>query len=255
MERQKIDREKALTTLAEEIDLALRVGPVAHIKHQGVPYGQHDLGCLESHLLGIKNGEHYSLHDWAYYRDIKAPSIIFPDRPRGFFITLKTDSEAENLSRDSKIMSIPPEAKMPNYNGDYIKIDWVYPHKSILGLGIPRRYFYAVECAAKKAGFPSLHIDANHHGVAYWSRKEFGLKIPKDFHAGIIELYEHFIKKQQATIEYAKSISPYSLSECNATLPKDIDLNKPYTIPRLFMEIVGAIYMAEGFHLHFYKKF
>ena len=141
MHKKNISRESALHTIAVEIDQAMRVGPVTHVKHNALPNGQHGLGCLESHLLGDKDGVRYSLHNWGCYGGTKATSIVIPEAPRGFVIALKKDSKAENKSRGRRTASIPTEAKTPGYTGDYVKIDWIYPHEDIIGLGIPRNYF------------------------------------------------------------------------------------------------------------------
>ena len=242
MQRQKIPRELALQILAEETDQAVRIGPVAHVKHQAQTDGLYGLGCLESHLLGLKEGRHYTLHDWGTYGEVKAMSIIFPEAPRGLFITLKTDSAEENLLRGSKVPSIPLEAKTDDYAGDYIKIDWVFLNKEAQGLGIPRRYFFAVESAVKELGYPSLHIDATHNGLSYWAREEFGLKIPTEKHPLLQEGYIHFINNSQDYL---------NLDE----LPKYIDPNKPHTIPKVFLDLLGGIQAEKGGHLHFYKKF
>lgn len=201
MQNQAISsREIALQTVAIEIDKSLRIGPVTHIKHMAVPEGQHGLACLESHLLGYRDGQMYSLHEWGHYDDMKATSLVIPDAPRGFTVTLKTDFLTENMFRGSNSMAIPQEAKTLDYNGDYIKIDWIYPHKEIQGLGIPREYFYAVERGAKAAGYPSLHIDATNNGLSYWARKEFDLKIPEEKHASLIDAYQHFKANSHAYI-------------------------------------------------------
>jgi len=255
MQKQNDSREVILRTLATEIDQALRIWPVVHIKHSAATSGQHGLGGLESHLLGFKDGQQYSLHDWGYYGDVKAPSMVIPGAPRGFAIALKKDSDAENKSRGSDSNSIPLEAKTANYTGDYIKIDWVYPHKDIIGMGIPRKYFYAVECGAKKSGYPSLHIDATNNGLSYWARKEFGLKIPEENHANLVEFYQHFKVYSKECIQKARSISPYIHDYDEESFPDEIDPTKPYSIPRIFMEVLGAIYMSNGWHLHFFKKF
>jgi hypothetical protein len=254
--KKMISREAALEAIAIEVDQALRIGPVAQIKHRGVTNGLFGLGGLESHLLGLRNGEHYSLHDWGHYGDIQATSALSPELPRGFFIALKTDTPAENESRGKNRASIPLEAKTPNYDGDYLKIDWVYPHKEIQGLGIPRQYFFAVERAAKKAGYPSIHIDATNNGLSYWSRKEFGLKIPKAFHPTLIEGFKKFKANQKLFTEQASEASPYVNGLDETELPHDIDPNEPHTIPRIFMDVLGAIFIVKGEgHLHFYKKF
>ncbi len=255
MQKENISRESALRTVAIAVDQALRIGPVTHIKHQALTNGQHGLGCLESHLLGDKNGQQYSLHDWGHYGDIKATSIIMPEAPRGFVVMLKTDSNVENKSRGGQGTSIPLEAKTPDYTGDYIKIDWVYPLKDIIGLGIPRNYFYAVEYGAKEAGYPSLHIDATNNGLSYWARKEFGLKIPKEKHASLIDAYHRFKIDPKKYIQQAKSISPYVGNDDGEAFPKEIDPAEPHSLPRIFMEVLGALYMKKGGHLHFYKKF
>jgi len=255
MQKQTISRESALRTIAEEVDRALRIGPVAHIKHNAVTNGQHGLGCLESHLLGSKDGQQYSLHEWGHYGDIQATSIIIPEAPRGFFITLKTDSEEENNSRGSDSTSIPLEAKTPDYTGDYIKIDWVYPHKEIMGLGISRNYFYAVEQGAKQAGYPSLHVDATNNGLSYWAQEKFGLKIPEKKHAVLIDAYKRFKVHSAKYIQQASETSPYVQNHLEEPLPDEIDPSKPHTLPRIFMDVLGAIFMLKGGHLHFYKKF
>lgn len=95
-----VHRKKALGIIATEVDQALRLGPVAHIKHQAVTNGQHGLACLESYLLGEKNGEYYSLHDWGEY-------------------------------------------------------------------------------GAKKAGYPSIHVDATNNGLSYWAQEKFGMNLPE----------------------------------------------------------------------------
>jgi len=255
MRKQTISREAALQTIAIEVDKALRIGPVTHIKHKAVTHGQHGLGCLECHLLGSRDEQQYSLHDWGHYSDIKATSIIIPEAPRGFVITLKTDSQDENESRGSGDTSIPLEAKTPSYTGDYIKIDWVYPHKEIMGIGIPRNYFYAVEEGAKEAGYPSLHVDATNNGLSYWAQEKFGLKIPEGKHASLIDAYNRFKVHSKKYIQQASDASPY-VQNCTAEpLPEEIDLSKPHTIPKIFMDVLGAIFMMRGGHLHFYKKF
>lgn len=248
-------REEALQAIAMEIDDALRIGPpVTHIKHVVIPEGQHGLACLESHLLGGKEEQMYSLHEWGQYGDIKGTSIIIPEAPRGFVLTIKKDSPTENELRGSDGPSIPLEAKTPQYTGDYIKIDWIYPHQEIQGLGIPRRYFFAVERAARAAGYPSLHIDATNSGLSYWARKEFDLKIPEEKHASLIEAYQRFKLHRDIYIEQAKSVSPYIKTYDDKELPDDINPSEPHTIPRIFMDILGAIFMVKGGHLHFYKK-
>jgi hypothetical protein len=252
---QDMFRESALQTLAIEVDQALRIGPVAHIKHRAFLNGQHGLGCLESHLLGMKEGQYYSLHDWGNYGDIEATSVVIPDAPRGFVIALKKDSIEENESRGSQTTSIPKEAKTENYSGDYIKIDWVYPSKEVMGLGITRNYFFAVERGAKKAGFPSLHIDATNNGLSYWARKEFGLKIPEEKHAGLVEAYRRFLVDKEELIQKACKVSPYVTPYDGKQLPEEIDPGKPYTIPRVFMDFLGMVFLVQGGHLHFYKKF
>lgn len=238
MQRQKIPRELALQTLAEEIDQAVRVGPVAHVKHQAQTNGLHGLGCLESHLLGFKTEGYYSLHDWGDYGEVKATSIIFPEAPRGLLVTFKTDSPEENLLRGSKVPSIPLEAKTDGYAGDYIKIDWVFLDSEAQGFGIPRRYFFAVERAVQRLGYPSLHVDATHEGLSYWAREEFGLKIPEEKHSFLQETYAHFITQSH-----------------EGDLPKHIDPNKPHTIPRDFLHLLGSVYAEKGGHLHFFKKY
>lgn len=248
-------REAALRTIAIEIDKSLRIGPVTHIKHIAVPNGQHGLACLESHLLGNKDGELYSLHAWGNYDTIKATSLVIPTSPRGFTVTLKTDSPAENALRENTHASIPQEAKTQNYTGDYIKIDWIYPCQEIQGLGIPRHYFYAVERGAKAVGYPSLHIDATNNGLSYWARKEFGLKIPEENHEMLREIYQCFKANTHSYIQYACSVSPYITTEYKETLPENIDPSEPHSIPRIFMDILGAIFMLKKGHLHFYKKF
>ncbi len=249
-------REATLEAIALEVDQALRIGPVAHIKHRGVTNGLFGLGGLESHLLGLKDGEHYSLHDWGHYGDIRATSALSPELPRGFFVALKTDALAENESRGKKNASIPLEGKTPNYDGDYIKIDWIYPHEEIQGLGIPRQYFFAVERAAKKAGYPSIHIDATNNGLSYWARKEFGLKIPKAFHPILIDGFKKFKANQKLFTKQASEASPYVNALDETELPNEIDPNEPHTIPRIFMDVLGAIFIVKGEgHLHFYKKF
>jgi len=255
MQKQTISRETALRIIAEEVDQALRIGPVTHIKHKAVPNGQHGLGCLESHLLGSKDGLPYSLHEWAQYGDIQATSIIIPEAPRGFVITLKTDSEDENKGRGSNNNSIPLEAKTPSYTGDYIKIDWVYPHKEIMGLGIPRNYFYAVEQGVKKAGYPSLHVDATNNGLSYWAQEKFGLKIPEEKYSSLIDAYKRFKIHSRKYIQQATETSPYVQNHIEELLPDEIDPSKPHTIPRIFMDVLGAIFMLKGGHLHFYKRF
>ncbi len=251
-----ISREAALEAIAIEVDQALRIGPVAHIKHRGVTNGLFGLGGLESHLLGLKNGEHYSLHDWGHYDDIQATSALSPELPKGFVIALKTDTLAENESRGRKSASIPLEGKTPNYDGDYIKIDWIYPHKEIQGLGIPRQYFFAVERAVKKAGYPSIHVDATNNGLSYWARKEFGLKIPKAFHPILIDGFKKFKANQKLFTQQASEASPYVNGLDETELPHDIDPNEPHTIPRIFMDVLSAIFIVKGEgHLHFYKKF
>lgn len=248
-------RETALQTIAIEIDKALRIGPVTHIKHMAVPNGRHGLACLESHLLGGKDGQMYSLHEWGRYDHNKATSLVIPNAPRGFTVTLKTDSLAENALRGSTHTSIPQEAKTPNYMGDYIKIDWIYPCQEIRGLGIPRHYFYAVERGALAAGYPSLHIDATNNGLSYWAKKEFGLKIPEENHEILREAYQRFKVHTHTYIQQARSASPYITAEYKEELTEDIDPSKPYSIPRIFMDVLGAIFMLKGGHLHFYKKF
>lgn len=255
MQKQDSCRESALSTIAVEVDKALRIGPVAHIKHYAVTNGQHGLGGLESHLLGVRDGQHYSLHEWGHYGDIKATSAIFPDAPRGFMIAVKTDSEEENKRRGGSNSSIPFEAKTPNYTGDYIKIDWMYPHKEIMGLGIPRHYFYAVERGAKAAGYPSLHIDATNNGLSYWAREEFGLKIPENKYEVLIDGYKNFKINAKEYTQQARGTSPYVQEYTEQPLPEEIDPSKPYTIPRVYMDILGAILRMKGGHLHFYKKF
>jgi len=255
MPLHNVSRESNLQAIAIEVDKALRIGPVKHIKHVAIPDSEHGIGCLESHLLGVRNGQLSSLHDWGYYNKIKATSIIIPEVPRGFMVNLKTDSAQENAYRGRKTASIPLGAKTLNYSGDYIKIDWIYPHKQIQGLGIPRHYFYAVERAAKKLGYPSLHIDATDSGLSYWARKEFDLKIPEEEHASLIEAYQHFKVHANKFIEQTMSVSPYINPYDGGTLPKDIDPSKPYSIPRIFMDVLAAAFMTQGGHLHFYKKF
>lgn len=250
----KISRESALQELAVEIDKALRIPPVAHIKHMGVPDGDHGIACLESHLLGFRNRQFYSLHDWGYYGDEKAKSLIIPEAPRGFMVTLKTDSLEENKLRGRNEASIPTEAKTLNYTGDYLKIDWIYPHQEILGLGFVRRYFYAVERAAKKVGYPSLHIDATDNGLSYWARKEFNLKIPEESHDSIIELYQHFKANAKENIQKVRAVSGYINAQDAGILPEDIDPKKPHTIPRIFMDVLGTLLRMQRVHLHFYKK-
>jgi hypothetical protein len=248
-------RETALQTIAIEIDKALRIGPVAHIKHMAVPTGQHGLACLESHLLGVKAGQMYSLHEWGQYDGTsKATSIVIPSAPRGFTVTLKTDSPAENALRGSTHTTIPQEAKTSNYTGDYIKIDWIYPCQEIRGLGIPRHYFYAVERGTIAMGYPSLHIDATNNGLSYWARKEFDLKIPEEKHVSLREAYQRFKVHTHTYIQQARSVSPYIPAEYKEELTEDIDPSKPYSIPRIFMDVLGAIFMLKGGHLHFYKK-
>lgn len=144
-----------------------------------------------------------------YYGDVKAPSIAIPDAPRGFFIALKTDSAEENRARGNSKPSMPAEAKTPLYMGDYLKIDWVYPHPDIQGLHIPRNYFYAVECAARKIGYPSLHIDATNNGLSYWAREEFGLKIPKEQHLFLLKAYRRFKANPIRFIQKARAASSY----------------------------------------------
>ena len=255
MQTEHISRETGLGAIAVEVDQAVRVGPVVHVKHQAMTNGQHGLGCLESYLLGEKNSARYGLHDWGHYGDIKATSIIIEHAPRGFVVTLKKDSKAENLQRGSEGFSIPAEAKTSGYMGDYVKIDWIYPGKAIMGLGIPRRYFYAVEIAAKKEGYPSLHIDATNNGFSYWARQEFGLKIPKESHDVIVSTYQNFRSHPQEYVEHVREHSSYIRDYQEELLPKDIDPNEPHTIPRTFMEVLGALYALKGGHLHFYKKF
>ena len=255
MNAQDTFRESALQTLAIEIDQALRLGPVSHIKHKAVLNGLHGLGCLESHLLGVKDGQLYSLHDWEHCGSMQATSIVIPDAPRGFVVALKKDTLEENESRGSQSTSIPHEAKTANYTGDYIKFDWIFPAKEIRGLGVTRNYFFAVERGAKKAGYPSLHIDATHNGLSYWTRKEFGLKIPEERHKGLADAYHRFLMHKDEHIQQASSISPYITPYDGSELPKDIDPGKPDTIPRIFMEFLGVIFMLQGGHLHFYKKF
>jgi hypothetical protein len=248
-------REATLQTIAIEIDKALRIGPVTHIKHMAVPNGQHGLACLESHLLGYKDGQMYSLHEWGHYDTNKATSLVIPNAPRGFTVTLKTDSLAENALRKSTHTSIPQEAKTPDYMGDYIKIDWIYPCQEIKSLGIPRRYFYAVERGAKAMGYPSLHIDATNNGLSYWAKKEFGLKIPEEKHEMLREAYQRFKIHTHTYIQQACSVSSYITTEYKEELTEDIDPSRPYSIPRIFMDVLGAIFLLKGGHLHFYKKF
>ena len=255
MQKPNIPREIALQTLAEEIDQAVRIGPVAHVKHQAQTNGPYGLGCLESHLLGLKEGRPYTLHDWGTYGEVKATSIIFPEAPRGLFITFKTDSPEENLLRGSKVPSIPSEAKTDDYAGDYIKIDWIFLNKDARGFGIPRRYFFAIERALQKLGYPSLHIDATHNGLSYWAREEFGLKIPEEKHSFLQEGYAHFINNSQDYLKLARLTFP-NISQLNFdTFPKHIDPNKPHTIPRVFLDLLGNTHAEKGGHLHFYKKF
>jgi hypothetical protein len=257
MQTQDMIRETALQAIVQEVDPALRSisAPVTHIQHRGILNGLHGLACLETHLLGGEDGKFYSLHDWGHYEEIKATSVVIPDAPRGFVIAFKKDTQEENTNRGRKTASIPAEAKTANYTGDYIKIDWVYPAKEIMGLGIPREYFFAVERGAKKAGFPSLHIDATHNGLSYWARKEFGLKIPEEKHASLMVAYQNFLIDKDSLLDQAFSISPYITPSDGGELPKDIDPTKPYTIPRIFMEFLGTVFMLHGTHLHFYKKF
>jgi hypothetical protein len=185
----------------------------------------------------------------------KATSLVIPNAPRGFTVTLKTDSLAENVLRGSIASSIPQGAKTANYSGDYIKIDWIYPCQEIQGLGIPRHYFYAVERGAIAAGYPSLHIDATKNGLSYWSRKEFGLKIPEEKHQILRKGYQLFKVHTHTYIQQACSVSPYVTAEYKEELTEDIDPSKPYSIPRIFMDVLGAIFMLKKGHLHFYKKF
>lgn len=254
MSEEKI-REFAIKTLAEEVDKALRIGPVAHIKHRGALKGQHGLACLESYLLKEENGEMGGLHAWGAYENIQATSIIFPEAPRGFTIALKKDNKEEYESRGRQSPSIPDEAKTANYTGDYLKIDWVYPAQEIMGLGIPRAYFFAVERAAKKGGFPSIHIDATNGGLSYWARKEFDLKIPEERHAGLIKAYQKFLAEKEDLLERASLLSPYIALYDGSELPQKIDPSKPHTIPRVFMDFLSTFFMLQGGHLHFYKKF
>lgn len=243
--RKKI-REFAIQIIAEEVDKALRIGPVAHIKHRGALQGQHGLACLESYLLKEENGEMVSLHTWGSYENTQAMSNVFPQAPRGFAIALKKDTKEEYESRGRQSPSIPDEAKMVNYKGDYLKIDWVYPAQEIMGLGIPRAYFFAVERAAKKGGFPSLHIDATNGGLSYWAREEFGLKIPTERHAGLIKAYQKFLVEKEDLLERASYLSPSIALYDSHELPQEIDPSKPYTIPRVFMDFLSTFFMLQG---------
>src|SRR5262245_41981115 len=133
LETEEKMRESAIQTIAEEIDQALRIGPVTHIRHRGALKGMHGLAGLESYLLKEKDGQMVGLHAFGIYGNIQGTSIIFPEAPRGFAITFKKDSKEENESRGTQSHSIPDEAKTANYKGDYLKIDWVYPALEIMG--------------------------------------------------------------------------------------------------------------------------
>lgn len=249
------NREFVIQTIAEEVDKALRIGPVAHMKHRGALKDQHGLACLESYLLKEENGELVGLHAWGTYNNIQAMSNIFPEAPRGFVTALKKDTKEEYENRGRQSPSIPDEAKTANYKGDYLKIDWIYPAQEIMGLGIPRAYFFSVERAAKKAGFPSLHIDATNGGLSYWARKEFDLKIPEERHAGLFKAYQKFLAEKEDLLERASYLSPNIALYDGSELPQEIDPSKPYTIPRVFMDFLSTVFMLQGGHLHLYKKF
>lgn len=254
------DREQSIRVIAKEIDKSLLKGKIVNVRHRGVVKAQHGLGGLETQLVGKKKdkdgGYHYSLHSRASYGGEAPESNIFKGAPKGFQLTLKKDSVEEKKSMGGKNFSIPDDAKTPGYTGDYPKIDWTYPHPDIKGQGVTRKYFQAVERGAKKAGYPSIHVDATNSGLSYWSRKEFGLKVDPRFHEPLKEAYANFKKNPMGEMAVAYTRSPYvRIPDKKPDLPDDIDLEKPHEVPREFWDTIGARLRPSGGLIHMYKKF
>ena len=63
------------------------------------------------------------------------------------------------------------------------------------------------------------------------------------------------MKNAKLYLKQAGESSPYVIFASIDNLPDTIDPSAPHTMPRVFMDVLGAIFRLHGKHLHFYKKF
>lgn len=74
-------------------------------------------------------------------------------------------------------------------------------------------------------------------------------------YASLVDAYQRFRIHSDKFIQQARSASPHIKDHEEGSLPDEIDPSKPYSIPRIFMDVLGAIFKLKGGHLHLYKKF